>query len=57
MTRQRDITPTALRDKRGRFTGRYTFDIYAFNRQFTRGVICGGIITGISIIIAIYIGG
>jgi len=57
MTRQRDITPTAIRTKDGKFTGRYEFDIYAFNRQFTRGVICGGIITGISIIIAIYIGG
>ena len=57
MTRQRDITPTALRDKRGRFTGRYEFNIYTFNRHFTNGVICGGIMTGISIIIAICIGG
>ena len=53
MTRQRDITPTAVRTKNGRFTGRYEFDIHTFNRQFTNGVICGGIMTGISIIIAI----
>ncbi len=56
MTRQRDITPTALRDKKGRFTGRYEFNIYTFNRQFTYGVICGAIISGVSILIAIYLG-
>ena len=56
MIRQRDITPTAVRTKDGRFTGRYEFNIYTFNRHFTNGVICGGIMTGISIIIAIYLG-
>ena len=56
MTRQRDITPTALRDKKGRFTGRYEFNVYTFNRQFTYGVICGAIISGVSILIAIYLG-
>lgn len=56
MTRQCDITPTAIRDEKGRFTGRYEFNIYTFNRQFTYGVICGAFISGISILIAIYVG-
>jgi hypothetical protein len=57
MLRLRELTP--VRDSKGRFTGRYEnrFNPYALNSIVTYSTIAGGIITGVSILIAVWIGG
>ena len=57
MLRLRELTP--VRDARGRFTGRYEYRInpYALNSIVTNSVIAGGLITGVSLLIAVWIGG
>jgi hypothetical protein len=57
MIRLRELKP--VRDAKGRFTGRYEYRInpYALNSIVTYSTIAGGLITGASILIAIWIGG
>lgn len=57
MLRLRELTP--IRDARGRFTGRYEyrFNHTLLNSIVTYSTIAGGLISGASIAIALYIGG
>ncbi len=57
MIRLRELTP--VRNAKGQFTGRYEYRInpYALNSIVTYSTIAAGIISGISILIAVWIGG
>jgi hypothetical protein len=57
MIRLRELTP--VRNAKGQYTGRYEykFNPYALNNVVTYGTIAGSIISGISILIAVWIGG
>jgi len=57
MLRLRELTP--VRDSKGRFTGRYEYRIntYALNSVVTYSTIAGAIMSGVSIAIAVWIGG
>ncbi len=57
MIRLRELTP--VRNAKGQFTGRYEyrFNPYALNSIVTNSVIAGGLITGVSLLIAVWIGG
>ena len=56
MLRLRELTP--VRNAKGQFTGRYEYRLnpYALNSIVTNSVIAGGLITGVSLLIAIWIG-
>ena len=57
MLRLRELTP--IRDARGRYTGRYEYRLNhaLLNRIVTNSVMAGGLISGVSIAIALWIGG
>lgn len=57
MLRLRELTP--IRDERGRYTGRYEYRLNhtLLNSIVTHSTIAGGLIAGVSIAIALYIGG
>jgi hypothetical protein len=57
MIRLRELTP--VRNAKGQYTGRYEYRInsYALNSVVTYSTIAGAIISGISILIAVWIGG
>jgi len=57
MIRLRELTP--VRNAKGQFTGRYEnrFNPHALNSVVTYSTIAGSFISGISILIAVWIGG
>jgi len=57
MIHLRELTP--VRDSKGRFTGRYEYRLKpgALNSVVTYSTIAGSFISGISILIAVWIGG
>ena len=57
MIRLKELKP--VRDAKGRFTGRYEYRLnpYALNSIVTYSIMTGGFISGVSILIAIWIGG
>jgi hypothetical protein len=57
MIRLKELTP--VRDARGRYTGRYEYKLNhaLLNSIVTHSTIAGGLISGVSIAIALWIGG
>ncbi len=57
MLRLRELTP--VRNAKGQYTGRYEYRLnpYALNSIVTYSVMVGGLISGVSILIAVWIGG
>ncbi len=57
MIRLRELKP--VRNTKGQFTGRYEYKInpYALNSVVTYSTIASAIVSGISILIAVWIGG